>query len=113
MSTNSSAFPTMVQNIALDLVFEVMGEGRINRTTEEYHAIARRLPPLKVLHHEVNRQLQTNLKRLADRGLAPHELCIFKAGHKRIVFEPYPRTISIETIRTALNVTGLRKARSH
>ena len=31
-------FPTQIQDIVLDLVFVVMGEGRINRTYDEYMA---------------------------------------------------------------------------
>ena len=41
--------PTPIQQIALNLTFAVMGERRINRTYDEYMAIAARLPALKVL----------------------------------------------------------------
>ncbi len=40
-----SAFPTPIQDIALSLVFTVMG-GRYNRLAHEYATIAERLPPL-------------------------------------------------------------------
>jgi hypothetical protein len=103
--------PTATQDIALSLVFEVMDENQINRTWDEYEAIAKRLPPLKTLHFRVNEKLRQRLDGLASRGLKRPQICIFKAGHKRIVFEDYPRTISIETIRTALDVSGLRVAR--
>jgi hypothetical protein len=53
-----SQFPTPIQNIALHLIFAVMGEDRINRTYDEYMAIAARLPPLKELTFKVNRMLQ-------------------------------------------------------
>jgi len=38
-------FPTPIQNLALGLVFEVMGERRLNRTYSEYEDFAERLPP--------------------------------------------------------------------
>lgn len=43
-STDSALMPTPFQNIALDLVFEVIGEERINRTHKEYMEIAAKLP---------------------------------------------------------------------
>ena len=57
---------TSVQNIVLDLVFEVMGEERINRTQREYMAIAARLPALKVLEFKVNKKLRELHKSFRD-----------------------------------------------
>jgi hypothetical protein len=111
MSKQSSHFPTPVQDIALDFVFEAVGETRINRTADEYQSIAKRLPPLKILHFLVNEKLQERLADMARRNSGPPQICNFKAGHKRIVFEPYPRTISMETIRAALETSGLRTVR--
>ena len=45
-----SQFPTSKENIALDLIFETLGEYRINRTDSEYKEIAARLPKLEALH---------------------------------------------------------------
>jgi len=51
-------FPTPIQDIAINLTFAVMGEERVNRTYDEYMAIAARLPPLKVLTFKINQLLQ-------------------------------------------------------
>ena len=99
--------PTPVQDIAMRLVFQFMGERRENRTYEEYMDIARRLPPLKQLHYHVNVLLQSE----HDSGWPLPEICRFKAGDKIIRFEPYPRTISYETLRAALVNYGMRKPR--
>ena len=98
-----SQFPTQIQNIALELIFAVMGEERINRTYDEYMAIAKRLPALKVLTSEINRMRQ-QAHRSNDEcnGFVLPQLCRFKAGDQRIIYEPYPKTISYETVRTAL-----------
>jgi hypothetical protein len=45
-----SKFLTSKENLALDLIFYYVGESRYNRTTEEYEAVAAKLPPIKVLH---------------------------------------------------------------
>ena len=42
-----SQFPSPIQEIALNLTFAVVRERRINRTHDEYMAIAARLPPLQ------------------------------------------------------------------
>ena len=57
--TRKQIGPTVIQDIALNLVFSVMGERRINRTQQEYAAIAAKLPPLKVLSFKVNQLLQS------------------------------------------------------
>jgi hypothetical protein len=44
--TKRPHFPTPIQDIALNLTFAVMREKRINRTYDEYMAIAARLPPV-------------------------------------------------------------------
>lgn len=102
-------FPTPHQNIALDLVFLVMGEERLNRTQQEYLDIAARLPPLKQLIHLVNERLKQVHEKQGD--LLP-QICRFKAGHTRIVYEPFPQTISYETLRAALTISGMRNPRS-
>jgi len=62
--------PTPIQDIALNLVFAVMGESRINRTQEEYAAIAVKIPALKVLAFEINELLKWMQKRSACSGIA-------------------------------------------
>jgi hypothetical protein len=106
-----SQFPTPIEDTVLDLVFAVMGEGRINRTYDEYMAIAARLPPLKVLTFKVNQLLEERHKCNGCNGVLLPELCRFKAGDQRITYEPYPKTISYETVRTALEIAGMREPR--
>jgi hypothetical protein len=98
-------FPTPIENIALELIFCFMRERRVNRTFDEYMGIAARLPPLKTLHYEVNRLLAI----IAERGVAPYEICRFRAGDEVIRFEPFPTSISIQSIRNALVVSGMRE----
>ena len=104
-------FPTPIQDIALNLTFVVMGEKRINRTYDEYMAIAERLPPLKVLTFKINQLLEQLYKCHGCNGVLLPQLCKFKAGDQRTIYEPYPKTISSVTVRTALAITGMRKPR--
>jgi hypothetical protein len=104
-------FPTPIQEIALNLTFAVMRERRINRTYDEYMAIAARLPALKVLTFKINQFLQHMNKCSGCNGVLLPELCGFKAGHRRIVYEPYPKRISYETVRAALELAGMRQPR--
>jgi hypothetical protein len=110
MSTKQQ-FPTPIQDIALNLVFTIIGERRINRTRQEYAAIASKLPALKVLVHKVNEQLAWMHKSSTRSGILLPQLCRFKAGDERYIYEYYPRKISLETIRAALTVSGLRSPR--
>jgi hypothetical protein len=109
--SNPPQFPTPIQEIALNLMFAVMRERRINRTHKEYMAIAANLPPLKVLTSETNRFLQHMNKCSGCAGVLLPELCRFQAGHRRIVYEPYPKRISYETVRAALEIAGMRQPR--
>jgi hypothetical protein len=98
-------FPTSIENVALNLIFECMGESRWNRTFDDYMRIASTLPPLKILHYIVNQRLAE----IAKTGAAPYEICRFRAGDNIIHYEPFPTSISIQTIRTALVVSGMRR----
>ena len=100
-------FPTPIQEIALNLTFAVMRERRSNRTYDEYMAIAARLPALKVLTFKINQFLHMN-KCSGCNGVLLPELCRFKAGDRRIVYEPYPKRISYETVRAALELAWMR-----
>ena len=104
-------FPTPIQNIALDLAFAAVGEDRINRTQEEYAAIAAKLPPLKQLDYIVNKNLGEMHRCSGCNGEFLPQLLRFKARTRRIVYEPYPATISRETLRAALTVSGMRPSR--
>jgi hypothetical protein len=104
-------FPTPIQDIAINLTFAVMGEKRVNRTYDEYMAIAARLPPLKVLTFKINQLLQQRHKCNGCNGLLLPQLCRFKAGDQRITYEPYPKAISYQTVRTALEILGMREPR--
>jgi hypothetical protein len=99
---------TPIQEIALNWIFVVMNENRINRTYDEYMAIAARLPPLKILTFKVNQLLQHLHKCDGCGGILLPELCRFKAGDQRTDFEPYPKRISYQTIRAALEIAGMR-----
>ena len=102
-------FPSPIQEIALNLTFAVVRERRINRTYDEYMAIAARLPPLKVLTFKINQFLQHLNKCSGYNGVLLPELCRFEAGHSRIVYESYPKRISYETVRAALELAGMRQ----
>jgi hypothetical protein len=104
-------FPTPIQDIAINLTFAVMGERRVNRTYDEYMAIAARLPPLKVLTFKINQLLQQRHKCNGCNGFLLPQLCRFKAGDQRITYEPYPKAISYQTVRTALEILGMREPR--
>jgi len=110
--TASKGFLIPFQNITLSLVFAVMGERRNNRRYDEYMAIAAGLPPLKKLTFQVNRLLQ-QLHKCNDEcgGFILPEICRFKAGDKRIVYETYPTKISHETVRETLVASGMRQPR--
>jgi hypothetical protein len=103
--------PTPIQDIALNLVFTVMGESRINRTQQEYAAIAVKIPALKALAFEINELLKWMHKRSACSGIQLPQLCRFEAGDEYWIYEDYPRHISLETVRAALVVAGLRSPR--
>jgi hypothetical protein len=104
-------FPTPIQNIALNLIFAVVEEKQFNRRYSEYMAIAAKLPPLKVLTFKTNELLRQLHKCDGCNGVQLPELCRFRAGDERITYEPYPKYISYETVRTALEISGMRQAR--
>jgi len=100
-------FPTSKENLALDLIFGLMGESRINRTYDEYMAIASRLPPLKVLHGKIN----DRLCEMAAAGIRPYQICHFKGGDRYPLYEDFPTSVSLETVRSALTKIGMRQPR--
>ena len=45
---------------------------------------------------------------MAAAGYAPYEICYFKAGDRKIWFETFPTSLSIETVRQAWIKSGMR-----
>ena len=76
--SKAQRFPTTIQDIALNLIFAVMGERRFNRMHHEYMAIAARLPPLKELTFQINRLLQELHKCNGVRGGYPTGVVSFQ-----------------------------------
>jgi hypothetical protein len=104
-------FLTPVQDVALNLAFAVMGERLINRTCDEYMAIAASFPPLKVLTYKINQLLKHLHECDGCGGFRLPEICRFKPGDERWDYEPYPTEISQETVRAALVLSGMRDPR--
>lgn len=111
-------FPTSAENIVLNLLFEWLGERRLNRTIDEYATIARRVPKAIAVHAYVNQRLRemSEVRRSpSEPGLCstavpsswPFQICYFKAGDRSIWFADFPTSISLETVRTALKKSGL------
>jgi hypothetical protein len=97
---------TAIQNLAISLMYEAMGECRGNRTAAEYADIAARLPHLKELHFMINKELARFHASHARKGEERPEFCRFQARDLRVVYEKYPDRISRETIRKALELHG-------
>ncbi len=98
-------FLTPAEEIVIDLVLEWLGESRINRTADEYIAIAHRFPKIEAAHSHVNEQL----KRIAAAG-APYEISDFRAGDigdVSVRYRDFPKSVSRETVRTAMNKFGI------
>ena len=99
--------PTSTQQFAMSLLFKALGECPINRTPEEYEEIKSRIPKrLKVVHHLINERLREFAQ--SDEFVS-WERCDFKAHDQIIHFEPYPKSISMETVRQALIIFGWRE----
>ena len=108
-------FLTPKENLALELIFGVLGESSANciadawNTTGKYIAVAKRAPKLSALHAEVNR----TLREMAAGGFAPYEICTFKRGDRYYRYEKFPTSLSIETIRKAWAKSGMRELQRH
>jgi hypothetical protein len=99
-------FPTPIENVVLDIAFELIGESRINRTDDEYMEIAERFrrAGLKRLHGQIN----DRLREIAANDDAPYEICPFKIGDEYIRYKSFPVSVSLETVRSALTKAGMR-----
>jgi hypothetical protein len=102
-----SKFPTPIEDIVLNIAFDLMGESRVDRTHKEYMEIAARLPPLKVLHGQIN----DRLREMAAAGIAPYEICPFKKGDQHIWHKSFPTSVSLEAVRSAMTKVGMRNRR--
>jgi hypothetical protein len=98
-------FLTSKENIAIELLFEWLGESRHNRSMEDYIAIAKRVPKTPAVHAYVNQRLGE----MAKAGIAPYKICYFKAHDRYPWYEDFPKSLSIETVRTALKKFGMPK----
>jgi hypothetical protein len=100
-------FLTSKENIVVNLIYEWLRESRTNRTYDEYMQIASRFPKLAACHERVNEQL----KKIAEEGFAPYQICYFKAGDRYPWREDFPTSLSMETVRTALLKMGMPQKR--
>lgn len=98
-----SPFLTSKENIAVNLIYAWLGESRSNRTYAEYMEIASRFPKLAACHAHVNQRL----REIAEGGFAPYKICYFKTGDLYPWYEDFPRSLSMETVRTALLKMGM------
>jgi hypothetical protein len=102
-----SPFLSSKENIVVNLIYEWLGESRINRTYDEYMEIASRFPKLTACHAYVNQRL----REMADAENAPFDgICYFKAGDRYPWYKDFPTSLSMETVRTALLKMGHRTA---
>lgn len=101
-------FLTSRENIVIDLLFEWLSEARINRTMQDYLAIALRVPKTEAVHAYVNQRL----REMAAAGHAPYQICYFKVKDRYPWYAPYPTSISIETVRLALKKFGIPELRA-
>jgi hypothetical protein len=104
-----SPFLTAKENIAINVIFEWMGEDRCNRTHDEYMAIWARLPKVEALFEYVNQ----SLRKIERAKAAPYKICYFQRGDRYIWYEDFPRSLSRELVRTALIKFFGRPVRRH
>lgn len=97
-----------LEELALDLLFESYGEDRYNRSTEDYARLSAMVPSLKEAHFRVNQALRNEISSGQQRW---SKICRFKAGELSPRYEPFPSSISVDTIRNALNYSGFRSAK--
>src|SRR5262245_65008651 len=102
-----SPFLTSKENIAASLIYEWLGESRINRTYNEYIQIASRFPKVAACHAYVNQRL----REMADAGNAPYGICYFKVGDRYAWYEDFPTSRSRATVRGGLFKMGMPRRR--
>jgi hypothetical protein len=97
-----------LEELALDLIFESYGENRYNRTASEYEYLASLLGSLKELHFRVNKRLKEYKASGKPRW---NGICFFNAGDLKPRYAPFPESISVQTIRNALLISGFRESK--
>ena len=102
-----SPFLSSKENIAVNLIYAWLGESRSYRTYDNYMEIASRFPKVAACHAYVNERLG----KMAEAGVAPYQICYFKAGDRYPWYEDFPTSLSMETVRTALLKMGMRPNR--
>ena len=95
-----------LEELALDLLFESYGEDRYNRSTEDYARPSLMVPSLKEAHFRVNKALRRENRNGKQRWSG---ICRFKAGDASPRYEPFPTSMSIDTVRNAMNYSGFRE----
>lgn len=101
---------TARQRLVQSLLWRVLQVSSINRGWEKYTSGSARLPPLKVLVFDVNKELR---KFIAETSMdCTGAICHFTAGHRRAWYEDFPASINRETIRSTLVAIGLREPRA-
>jgi hypothetical protein len=101
-------FLTSKENIVVNLLYEWLGEARVNRTMQEYIAIASRMPKTEAVYEYVNQRL----REIADRGDARYQICYFKPSDRYLWYADFPTSLSMETVRMALKKSGLFELRA-
>lgn len=96
-------FPTPVQDIIISFIYEWLGESRVNRTMDEYREILSRFPTVEAAHVYVNQRL----KEIEKSGAKMWPTYYGRPGRGYI--KPYPTSVSMETVRTAYIVHGVRE----
>ncbi len=102
---------TPEQGIALEIIFGQLGESPYNREIDDwgthykYVYVAIKVPKLEVMHADVNQML----RRMAEAGYAPFEICSFKKGDRYYRYDKFPTSLSRETVRLAWVNSGMRE----
>lgn len=96
-------FPTPVQDIVISFIYEWLRESRVNRAIDEYREILARFPTVEAAHSYVNQRLQE----IAKSGEKMWPIHYGRPGRGYI--KPYPTSVSMETVRTAFIVHGVRE----
>jgi hypothetical protein len=103
-----SPFPTSSERIVIDILMEWLGESSLNRTPQEYITIAQKVPKPAAVHAYVNQRLAE----IAATNSAPYRICHFKCGDRYVWFAEFPKSVSLETVRTAINKFGVPQLRA-
>src|SRR6185437_8932255 len=109
MVANMSPFLTSTERIVIQLLMEWIGESCVNRSLKEYVALAAKIPKPAAVHAFVNQRLAE----IATTHQAPYKIYHFKSGDEYIWYAEFPKSVSLETVRVALNKFGRRSSLRH